>query len=95
MGLLLRISKVLKLYKYNWCTYKLYKKWIKLKKKDTLFIISKPPSSLQDPALLFAGEALSYHHYSTTHGAYETGIQAANIILQNEAKKNRPQNNMS
>lgn len=52
-------------------------------------------SLFQDPTLLFAGEAMSHHHFSTTHGAYETGIQAANIILQNEAKKNRTQNDMS
>lgn len=52
-------------------------------------------SLFQDPTLLFAGEAMSHHHFSTTHGAYETGIQAANIILQNEAKKNRTQNDTS
>lgn len=57
--------------------------------------VSRSLSLFQDPTLLFAGEAMSHHHFSTTHGAYETGIQAANIILQNEAKKNRTQNDMS
>ncbi|XP_061189447.1 spermine oxidase-like [Saccostrea echinata] len=45
--------------------------------------LTKPLPSKQNPVLLFAGEAMSYHHYSTTHGAYESGIDAANLVLQN------------
>jgi len=31
--------------------------------------------------LFFAGEACSPHHFSTAHGAYETGLQAAEAVL--------------
>jgi monoamine oxidase len=34
-----------------------------------------------DGRLFFAGEACSHHDYSTAHGAYATGIAAANEIL--------------
>ena len=45
--------------------------------------------SPQNPRLHFAGEATSHRHYSTVHGAYESGIRAANEILENMAKKDR------
>ena len=34
-----------------------------------------------DDRLFFAGEACSPHHYSTAHGAYETGLVAADAAL--------------
>jgi monoamine oxidase len=34
-----------------------------------------------DDRLFFAGEACSRHHFSTAHGAYQTGIEAANRAL--------------
>ncbi|XP_062578353.1 spermine oxidase-like [Saccostrea cucullata] len=49
----------------------------------------KPLPSKQNPVVLFAGEAMSYYHYSTTHGAYESGIDAANLVLQNVTQINR------
>ncbi|XP_023248604.1 spermine oxidase-like isoform X2 [Copidosoma floridanum] len=33
------------------------------------------------PILLLAGEATHPHHYSTTHGAYDTGVKQAQIFL--------------
>ena len=35
-----------------------------------------------DDRIFFAGEACSPHFFSTAHGAYETGIAAANAALQ-------------
>jgi monoamine oxidase len=32
-----------------------------------------------DERLFFAGEACSVHHFSTAHGAYRTGIAAAEL----------------
>ena len=34
-----------------------------------------------DPRILFAGEACSPHAFSTAHGAYETGVAAAETLL--------------
>jgi hypothetical protein len=36
---------------------------------------------LQLPVLMLAGEAAHKSHFSTTHGAYETGIVQANKII--------------
>ncbi|XP_072765304.1 uncharacterized protein [Anoplolepis gracilipes] len=40
------------------------------------------------PVILFAGEATHDNFYSTTHGAYETGIHQAEIFLQYHASVN-------
>ena len=40
-----------------------------------------------DARLLFAGEACSRHDFSTAHGAYLTGIAAADAILARRAKR--------
>ncbi|XP_029660903.1 spermine oxidase-like [Formica exsecta] len=40
------------------------------------------------PVILFAGEATHDDFYSTTHGAYETGIHQAKIFLQHHASIN-------
>lgn len=40
------------------------------------------------PVILFAGEATHDDYYSTTHGAYETGIRQAKIFLQHHANVN-------
>lgn len=40
------------------------------------------------PVILFAGEATHDDYYSTTHGAYETGIRQAKIFLQHHASVN-------
>lgn len=34
------------------------------------------------PIIMLAGEATHDHFYSTTHGAYETGINQAEVFLQ-------------
>lgn len=41
---------------------------------------------MQAPVLLFAGEACSKHHFTTTHGAMESGKNAAKIILKDLKK---------
>ncbi|XP_046549103.1 spermine oxidase-like [Haliotis rubra] len=44
-------------------------------------ILREPLPSREDPVLLFAGEACSKHHFTTTHGAMESGENAVKIIL--------------
>lgn len=36
---------------------------------------------LQHPSIVFAGEALSGSHYSTTHGAFESGQRQADLLI--------------
>ncbi|KZC05936.1 Peroxisomal N(1)-acetyl-spermine/spermidine oxidase, partial [Dufourea novaeangliae] len=38
-------------------------------------------SSQDMPTIMFAGEATSETHFSTTHGAYDTGVQQARVFL--------------
>ncbi|XP_076240610.1 uncharacterized protein LOC143183085 [Calliopsis andreniformis] len=38
-------------------------------------------SSTDIPIILFAGEATHEHFYSTTHGAYDTGVKQAQVFL--------------
>lgn len=46
-----------------------------------MMIVNQFPSFFQKPVILLAGEALSKTHYSTIHGAFETGIsQGAKIV---------------
>ncbi|XP_064631276.1 spermine oxidase-like [Lineus longissimus] len=44
--------------------------------------LAEPLPSKQNPQVLFAGEATSSHHFSTTHGAYSSGVRAAHSIIQ-------------
>ncbi|XP_054009840.1 spermine oxidase-like isoform X1 [Hylaeus anthracinus] len=39
------------------------------------------------PVIMFAGEATHENFYSTTHGAYETGIKQAQVFLQHHVSK--------
>ncbi|XP_014236124.1 spermine oxidase-like [Trichogramma pretiosum] len=39
------------------------------------------------PILMFAGEATHENYYSTTHGAYDTGVKQANIFLKHFVTK--------
>jgi len=34
------------------------------------------------PILMLAGEATNEHYYSTTHGAYDSGVKQAKTFLQ-------------
>lgn len=49
--------------------------------------LAQPLPSVDQPALLFAGEATHPCYYSTVHGAYLTGIRAAKQILQSVPSK--------
>ncbi|XP_046369018.1 spermine oxidase-like isoform X1 [Haliotis rufescens] len=49
-------------------------------------ILREPLPSREAPVLLFAGEACSKHHFTTTHGAMESGKNAAKIILKDLKK---------
>ncbi|XP_015439431.1 PREDICTED: spermine oxidase-like [Dufourea novaeangliae] len=42
-------------------------------------------SSQDMPTIMFAGEATSETHFSTTHGAYDTGVQQARVFLRYHA----------
>ena len=35
----------------------------------------------EKPSVIVSGEGMHLSHYSTTHGAFEAGIQAADTIL--------------
>lgn len=39
------------------------------------------------PIIMLAGEATHDHFYSTTHGAYETGIKQAKNFLRHHVNK--------
>lgn len=43
--------------------------------------LSRPVYVDNEPKLLFAGEAVHDVHFSTTHGAYESGQSQANVLV--------------
>lgn len=43
--------------------------------------LSNPVYVDNEPKILFAGEAVHDVHFSTTHGAYESGQNQANILV--------------
>ncbi|XP_017791811.1 PREDICTED: peroxisomal N(1)-acetyl-spermine/spermidine oxidase-like [Habropoda laboriosa] len=48
---------------------------------------SKKKCNEDVPIMMFAGEATHEHFYSTTHGAYDTGVKQAQIFLQHHVTK--------
>ncbi|CAG7727682.1 unnamed protein product [Allacma fusca] len=48
----------------------------------TLPIYNEDDLGLLKPALIFAGEAIHKSHYSTVHGAYESGQSQAQLLLE-------------
>lgn len=45
-------------------------------------ILSEPIKACGEPKIFFAGEAISEFHFSTVHGAYETGQKQAQKIIE-------------
>lgn len=43
--------------------------------------LSKPVFINNEPKVLLAGEAIHDAHFSTTHGAYESGQKQAEVLL--------------
>lgn len=43
--------------------------------------LSEPVCVNDEPKVLFAGEAVHDTHFSTTHGAYESGQKQADVLL--------------